>query len=158
MSGLSLIVKTVARWVTGFIFLYGLYVIVYGHLTPGGGFAGGVILASAFVLWIMAYGKARSEELLPYRAAVRLDSIGALMFWALAILGLLGGGAFFLNVIQERSPGEPLHLFNAGIIPLANLAIALKVCASLVVVTVLLAVLRVTAAGGDDAFKSEEGE
>lgn len=158
MNGLSVIVKTVTRWVAGFIFLYGLYIMAYGHLTPGGGFAGGVILACAFVLWLMAYGRKGSEQLLPYRAAANLDSVGALAFWALAILGLAAGGEFFLNVIQQRSPGQALHLFSAGIIPLCNIAIALKVCASLVVVTLLLAVLRVAVNGTDEQFKSEEAE
>jgi len=153
---MSTIVKTVARWVTGFILLYGLYVMAYGHLTPGGGFAGGVILASAFVLLLMAYGQKRTAEVLPYVAAEHLDSIGAVFFWAMGMLGLLTGGQFFLNVIQRRSAGEPFHLFNAGIIPLCNLAIALKVCASLVVVTMLLAVLRVVGGGSDEDFKSEE--
>jgi multisubunit Na+/H+ antiporter MnhB subunit len=153
---MSTIVKTVARWVTGFIFLYGLYIMAYGHLTPGGGFAGGVILASAFVLLLMAYGQARTAEVLPYTAAARLDSVGAMFFWAMAILGLLAGGRFFLNVIQRDHPGQPFDLFNAGIIPLCNVAIALKVCASLVVVAMLLAAVRVLGGGTDEDFRSEE--
>jgi len=156
VNGMSIIVKTVARWVTGFIFLYGLYVMTYGHLTPGGGFAGGVILACAFVLLLMAYGQERTAEILPYAAAGRLDSIGAMFFWAMGILGLVAGGQFFLNVIQRTRPGRALRLFNAGIIPLCNLGIALKVCASLVMVTMLLGVLRVVGGGSDEDFKSEE--
>ena len=46
MKGMTVIVKTIASWVKVLIFLFGLYIIIFGHLTPGGGFSGGVILAS----------------------------------------------------------------------------------------------------------------
>ena len=41
MKGMSIIVKTVSHWMSAFIFLYGLSIVFYGHLTPGGGFPGG---------------------------------------------------------------------------------------------------------------------
>ena len=50
MKGMTVIVKTIASWVKVLIFLFGIYIIIFGHLTPGGGFAGGVILASSYVL------------------------------------------------------------------------------------------------------------
>ena len=154
---MSIVVRTVTRWVVGFIFLYGLYVVAYGHLTPGGGFPGGVILSCAFVLLVLACGKGEALRAFPYRAARNLDSAGALMFLALALLGLASSaGWFFTNVIQKRFPGEPLHLFNAGIIPLCNVGIAIKVCASLFLVMVILSVLRVVAGGEDSDFESEE--
>ncbi len=48
--GMSMIVKTVTRWLKGPILLFGIYIVLYGHITPGGGFGGGVIIASAFIL------------------------------------------------------------------------------------------------------------
>ena len=159
MNGMSTIVKTITRWVTGFIFLYGIYIVVYGHLTPGGGFAGGVILACPFVLLVLADGKQQAMHNFPFRVSGVLDSIGALVFLTLALLGLAStGGAFFLNFIQKQTPGVPGRLFNAGIIPLANIAIGLKVCASLFLAMVLLSVLRVTAGGTEADLVSEEDQ
>ena len=43
MKGMTVIVKKTTQLIAGMIFLYGIYIIVHGHLTPGGGFAGGVI-------------------------------------------------------------------------------------------------------------------
>ena len=43
--GMSLVVKTVTGWLKAFILLFGIYIVLYGHLTPGGGFAGGVVVA-----------------------------------------------------------------------------------------------------------------
>jgi len=154
----STIVKTISRCVVGFIFLYGLYIVCYGHLTPGGGFTGGVILASAFVLEMLAWGKEEALKSLPFRLAKPFDSAGALAFLVLGLLGLLLGGDFFVNVIQKAYPGKPFSLFNAGIIPLCNIAIAIKVCASLFLVILVLSVLRVAAGGGteDDLTTQEE--
>ena len=155
---MSVVVRTVTRWVVPFIFLYGLYIVVYGHLSPGGGFAGGVILSCAFVLMLLAWGKERTLLTIPFRAAKCLDSAGALAFLALALLGLVFADRFFTNFIQKALPGRPLRLFNAGIIPLCNIAIAIKVCASLFLVAVVLSVLRVVAGGDESEFKAEEEE
>jgi len=65
-------------------------------------------------------------------------------------------GTFFVNFVQKATPGEPGRLFNAGIIPLCNIAIATKVCASLFLVMVVFSVLRVVAGGTDSEFISEE--
>jgi len=56
-KGMSLIVKTITRLTVGIMLLYGIYIISHGHLTPGGGFAGGVIIALSFVNLMLAYGK-----------------------------------------------------------------------------------------------------
>lgn len=158
MRGTSLIVKTVARWVVAFIVLYGLYIVAFGHLSPGGGFAGGVILACAFVLEVLAWGKDGALATFPFGLAKRLDSAGALLFLALALGGLFTAGGFFINFIQRAAPGRPLALFNGGIIPLCNVAIALKVCASLFLAMVVLSALRVRAGGSAVELTAQEEE
>ncbi|MBU3958757.1 MAG: hypothetical protein KKE91_02725, partial [Candidatus Omnitrophica bacterium] len=55
--GMTLIVKTITRLTVGLILLYGIYIVLHGHLTPGGGFAGGVIIALSFVHLMLAFGK-----------------------------------------------------------------------------------------------------
>ena len=54
---MTLIVKTVTRITLGFILLYGIYITVNGHVAPGGGFVGGVIVALSFVHIMLAFGK-----------------------------------------------------------------------------------------------------
>ena len=56
MEGMSTIVKKVSQLLAGLIFMYGIYIILHGHLTPGGGFAGGAIVAGSFILLILAFG------------------------------------------------------------------------------------------------------
>lgn len=140
--GMTLIVQTVTRWLKGPIILYGIYIVFTGHLSPGGGFAGGVIIACAFVLITLAFGAKFALGRVGKLLASELDSLGALMFTTIALLGYIGG-SFFLNFIQLTKPVLPFRIFSAGTILLSNIAIGLKVGASLFMVFIILAVIRV---------------
>jgi len=143
MAGMTIIVKSVSSWVKVLIFVFGIYIILFGHLTPGGGFAGGVILASSYILLMLAYGRKTVEGALPLKAASKLDCIGALLFTAIGISGLFFGGSFFANFLHQKYfPGEPLSLISSGTIPLSNIAIGLKVGASLFLVILMLSIFR----------------
>jgi multisubunit Na+/H+ antiporter MnhB subunit len=144
MKGMTVIVKTIASWVKVLIFLFGIYIIIFGHLTPGGGFAGGVILASSYVLLMLAFGREFAEENLSLPWASKLDCVGALLFVAIALVGLLYGTAdFFWNYLhQHYQYGEPLRLVSAGTIMYSNIAIGLKVGASLFMVIFAMSIFR----------------
>ena len=126
--GMTLIVKTITRLTVGLILLYGIYIVLHGHISPGGGFAGGVIIALSFVHLMLAFGREVALRKLSQAAASILESLGAIMFLSIAVLGFLGG-YFFLNFFLNK--GRPFSLFSAGIIPLCNIAISLKVGAGL---------------------------
>ena len=141
MKGMTIIVKTISSWVKVLIFLFGIYITLFGHLTPGGGFAGGVILASSYVLLMLAFGREFVEDNLSLPLASKLDCAGAFLFILIAILGLVFGGCFFFNFLyQKYLPGAPLELISAGTIPLSNIAIGLKVGASLFLVILTLSI------------------
>jgi len=146
MNGMSMIVKTISGWVKVLIFLFGIYITLFGHLTPGGGFAGGVILACSYVLLMLAFGGKFAKESLSPSLVSKLDCVGALMFIAIALFGLLyGAGSFFYNFIQQEmmaGQDRTFDLVSAGTIPLANIAICLKVGASLFLVFMLLSEFR----------------
>lgn len=159
MKGMTVIVKTVTRWVKVFIFLYGVYIVITGHLTPGGGFAGGVIIACSYILLTLAYGKDFALQRLGTRLASGLDSGGALLFLVVALFGLGYGGIFFANFLQKRFPGREFQLLSSGAIPISNIAIGLKVGASLFLIFVILSVLRIVLAeNGTRSMVSDEEE
>jgi len=144
---MSLIVKTVSRLTFGLILLFGVYVSFHGHLSPGGGFAGGVILALAFASLMLAYGKETALKKLSQPLASFFEGLGGMVFISLAVLGFLGGyffvkeGVFFKNILGT---GTPFALFSAGMIPLYNIAaIALEVAAGLFSVFTALVLLKV---------------
>ena len=153
---MTIIVKTISSWVKVFIFLFGIYIVIFGHLTPGGGFAGGVILASSYVLLMLAFGREFAEKNLSLPFASKLDCAGALAFAIIAILGLVFGGSFFINFLyQKYLPGEPLRLISAGTIPLLNIAIGIKVGASLFLVILALSMFRPDASAEKKTNKKE---
>ncbi len=134
--GMTVIVKTIARLVMSFIILFGCYIILYGHITPGGGFAGGVIIAIAYVLLMLSFGGKVAMGKLSNFWASMWDNMGALAFVVLGFLGMTGG-YFFLNFINHGTPG---NLISGGIIPLANISIAVKVGAALYAIFIGLSV------------------
>ena len=139
LQGMTSIVKTITRLIAGLIFLYGIYVVLHGHLTPGGGFGGGVIIAGAFVLLVLAEGSTEvATEMHKWRSTLG-ESMGIFIFWFLAMLGIFGGTYFFLNVLAK---GKPMHIFSAGIIPLCNIGIGIEVGAALFAIFITLAVLK----------------
>ena len=142
-KGMTVIVKTISSWVKVLIVLFGIYIVLFGHLTPGGGFAGGVILASSYVLLMLAFGREFVQKDLPLAIDSKLDCLGILLFALIAIFGFALGGTFFFNFLHQKyNLGEAFHLVSAGTIPLSNIAIGLKVGASLFLVIFMLSTFR----------------
>jgi multicomponent Na+:H+ antiporter subunit B len=132
MNGMTSIVKKVTQLLCGLIFIYGLYIIAHGHLTPGGGFAGGAIVAGAFILLILAYGcevtGLRKEETLTSVT----ESLALLIVIVLALGGFFWGThVFFSNYLPK---GELGQLISAGVIPLYNIFIGMEVAAALLTI------------------------
>lgn len=136
--GMTLIVKTITRLTVGLILLFGIYIVLHGHISPGGGFAGGLIIALSFIHLMLAFGREAALKRLSEAKAAILESIGALLFLVIAVLGFTGG-YFFLNFINK---GKPFNLFSAGIIPLCNIAIAIKVGVGLFSIFIVLVILQ----------------
>ena len=132
-QGMSLIVRTVTHWLTGFIILFGIYVVLSGHVSPGGGFAGGVIIACAFMLLTLAEGKARASRILNNRTAATLAGLGALLFLGTGLAGMFFGNSFFNNFIVHPT-GIAACLLSGGIIGICEIAIGIIVSMSLFMV------------------------
>jgi multicomponent Na+:H+ antiporter subunit B len=130
MRGMSAIVQVVARLLAGMLFLFGTYVVLHGHLTPGGGFAGGVLIAAAFILMSLAFGSVEQTEKSSYTFSSIFESLGGILFAGLALAGLAAGTWFFRNA-GLYGTGVPLQLISGGIILPANIAIGIKVGAGL---------------------------
>jgi len=139
-KGMTLIVKTITRLTVGLIFLFGVYIVTHGHISPGGGFAGGVIVALSFIHIMLAFGKDTALKKLNKGVASFFESLGAIMFITLATIGI-GSGYFFLNFLLK---GEPFKLFSSGIIPLFNVAISFKVAAGLFIIFIIMVSFKIS--------------
>lgn len=148
MSGMSRIVKTISSVIFPFAIIYGLYVIAHGHLTPGGGFQGGAIVASTLVMIIVSYGSVWTMGKIKEKNLSFLESLGAVFFVLLAFLGIWLGTVFFNNflvgsdflfgVIPIAGSGFA-NINTGGVIPLMNFSVGIKVIAGLFVIVLVMA-------------------
>jgi len=141
--GMSMIVRTVTRWLKGPILLFGIYIVLYGHITPGGGFGGGVIIACAFILITLALGAQNGLRIFSKGASSRLDSAGLLLFLVIGWLGTgWASGFFFANFITTPNDAW-FTLFSGGTMPMLNIALGLKVASALFLVFTVLTALKI---------------
>jgi multisubunit Na+/H+ antiporter MnhB subunit len=141
--GMSMIVQTITRWLKGPILLFGIYIVLYGHITPGGGFGGGVIIACAFILITLATGEKMGLSVFSKGAASRLDSIGLLLFLGLGWLGTWVASGFFFENLVVTQPQDYFTLFSGGSIPMMNIALGLKVASAIFLVFTVLTALHI---------------
>ena len=90
----DIIIKTVARVLVPFIQLYGLYVIMHGHHSPGGGFQGGVIMAASLLLILITFGYSEVKRRFSLRAVTIASSVGILIYGGVGVACMLLGGNF----------------------------------------------------------------
>jgi len=148
MSEMSKIVRTISNIIFPFIMVFGLYVIAHGHLTPGGGFQGGAVAASGCIMLIVAYGSTWVLGKIKTSRLAVFESTGALGFIGVAFLGLIFGGYFFNNFLVRKGilfnvvpkTGFTGSEFNtAGVLPLMNFSVGVKVIAGLFVIVLVMA-------------------
>jgi len=142
-ASMSLTVRTVARWLKGPILLFGIYMVLYGHITPGGGFGGGVVIALAFILITVVSGERASLHLFSKGASSRLDSVGLLIFLALGWLGTWWASGFFFNNFIATPETAQFTLLSGGIMPMENIALGLKVASALFLVFTVLTAFQI---------------
>ena len=129
MKGMSLIVRKVTQLMAGLVFLYGIYIAVHGHLTPGGGFAGGTIIAGSFILLTVANGITIISLKREKDQSSVLESFGILAFLCISCISLvLAIPVFFRNFLPHGTAG---NLVSAGVLPIYNLVVAVEVAAGL---------------------------
>lgn len=120
----SLILTTGVRILFPLLLLLGSYIFIHGHLTPGGGFQGGAVIATAFLLNFLAY----SEYSLNHKWLEMIESLSGFVFVTIGIIGFMTAGYFLYNFLDTGTVGR---LFSAGIIPLIYVSIGFKVGAEL---------------------------
>lgn len=100
------VLRAVARALIPFMVLFGFYVIMYGEAGPGGGFQGGVILAAAFILNTLVFGKDATLRALPEKLTDALCCIGVLIYAGVGVYAWLKGGAFLGYSVLLPDPAK----------------------------------------------------
>ncbi len=110
--------------------IIGLDVVAHGHLTPGGGFQGGVILGTALHLLYLAGTYRMLERVRPVEPFEWGEAIGAGAFACVGVAGAVVGLAFLENIIAQGSFGT---LFSGGTVPILNGAVGIEVASGVIV-------------------------
>ena len=133
--GMTIIVKTITRLTVGMVFLYGIYITLHGHLGPGGGFAGGVIVALSFIQILLAFGKEVALKKLTEKRIILLMSLGAIIFLVTAMLNFVRAHpeeTFTLNA-------ERFKIFGSAFMPLYDIAVCFMVAMGIFAIFLTLA-------------------
>lgn len=120
----SAAVTLVGRALVGPTLVVGLYVVVHGHQTPGGGFQGGVILATALLLVYLSGEYATLRRVGPMPLVELAEALGTGALVLLGVAGMVFASAFLENFLPLGTTGE---LLSAGTIPVASTVIGLAV-------------------------------
>lgn len=124
----DVILQTVARILVPPIVIFGIYVILGGHLGPGGGFSGGVVIGAGLILYLNAFGFAKTERFFNERTYKRLS------FCALACYALAKSYSFYTgaNHIESVIPlGTPGAILSSGLILILNICVGLVVAGTM---------------------------
>jgi multicomponent Na+:H+ antiporter subunit B len=142
----DVVITSCANLVLPICLVIGAYVILHGHLSPGGGFQGGVLIAGALAVLYTAYGSTYINKNFNSKGFKLSENIGALGFVLVATLGVVYGGSFFGNFIS--SSGGLGKLYSSGTIFWMNFAVGYKVLAGIGLLILVMA----------SALKSDEEE
>ncbi|WP_406634285.1 MnhB domain-containing protein [Amycolatopsis sp. WGS_07] len=110
--------------------LLGLDIVAHGHLTPGGGFQGGVVLATGWHLLYLSGSYGALARLRPLDWCEYAEAAATGLYVATGLLGLALGGSFLANVLPL---GEFGSLLSSGTVPVLSVLIGIEVAAGLVV-------------------------
>ena len=146
-EGMDLVAKSVTGWLKGFIFLFGVYLVLHSHETPGGGFAGGIIIACAFILFTLAEGQRTGMKILSKNLAAKLASAGALIFLGAAIAGTCRKGVMIKDSLGADHAGI-LSFLAENAIPIYDFALALVVSMLIYEIFSVTAAVHVTVKDG----------
>lgn len=122
------LLKSTARIIVPLVIVYGIYVILGGHLGPGGGFSGGAVIGGGLILYAIAFGFEPLDKILNLKV-YRIVVLCALCFYSFAKCYSFFCGANHLETIF--SPGTPGMIFSAGLILPLNIAVGIVVACTM---------------------------
>lgn len=113
---------------TPIIFLFGIYIILNGHLSPGGGFSGGAIVSAGLILYLDAFGFEKAGRFFTYNTFTWVS------FFSLSFYALAKAYAFYMgaNGLSSGIPlGTPGAILSSGLIMPLNIAVGMVVACTM---------------------------
>ena len=98
-----------------FALVYILYIILHGHLSPGGGFQGGVLIASAILMVFLGYGSLKVKKTFNDHKMHSSETIAEILYVVMGLLGILGGFNFCVNFVFDGLNFDTSVLMNHAV-------------------------------------------
>lgn len=117
----SVILKEISKVVIPFIQIFGVYVIFHGHLSPGGGFAGGTILGASFILYRIVFGVEYAQKKFKYKILMPILCFSIILYGILKGYSFVTGGSH-LN-LPEPPLGTPGDILSGGFLLPLNILV-----------------------------------
>lgn len=133
----DIIIRVISNLLIPFIQLYALYVLAHGDLGPGGGFQGGVIFASAIILYVLVYGIEEGRKRASRKITDVLNSIGVMIYGGIGVACLLFGG-YYLQY-GKLPLGDIKHASHLGIY---GIEIGVEITVAAVMITIFFEMAR----------------
>ena len=115
MKKKSVIVRSTANLFLPLACIYGAYVIFHGHISAGGGFQGGVLVASAILLVYLGYGEGKAKEMFNDHKIHSSETIAEIIYVSLGLIGVLGGFNFCINFVFDGVGFDTSILMNHAV-------------------------------------------
>lgn len=126
------VLKRVTALLLPFIQIYGLYVIFHGHVSPGGSFAGGIVVGLAFIAFVTIYGMERGRAMLPEKVTTLAESYGTLWYGIMGLVGIFKGAPFLANKLAGVDLGALGALSSGGLISFIGLGVGIRVASTMI--------------------------
>lgn len=130
-----------------FVLVYMCYIILHGHLSPGGGFQGGVLFVAALLLINFGHGYKATAQAVSMNLLHKGEGAASTVYVALAMMGAAVGAQFCQNILYTH--GRIGDLYSAGTIFWMNVTVGVKVLTGIGSITLLLLSLVAERQGGD---------
>lgn len=128
----DIITKSISRIIIPFVQIYGIFIVLNGHVSPGGGFSGGALIGTSLILYTLVFGLKNAKKKFSHRMSEVAESGGILIFVIIGLLGLMMAGSFLTNLEAGFLAGTPGSILSAGMIPLLMIGIGIKVASTMI--------------------------
>ena len=109
------IVRSAADFFLPLACVYGAYVVLHGHLSPGGGFQGGVLVASAILLVFLGYGSLKVKKTFNDHKLHSSETVAEILYVVIALIGVLAGLNFCVNFVFNGKQLDTSVLMNHAV-------------------------------------------
>ncbi|QWB99733.1 sodium:proton antiporter [Mycoplasmatota bacterium] len=128
----DIIIKNITRIIIPFAQMYGIFIILNGHISPGGGFAGGAIIGTTLILYTLVFGREKGKKKFSHKMSEISESGGIMLFVIIGMIGMITAGAFLSNLSGGFPQGQLGEILSGGFIPILMIGIGIKVTSTMI--------------------------